>query len=378
MTLDPYAVPSPSYICDEKKLRENLETLSTVQKKADCKIILALKGFAMWSVFPIVREYLCGVAVSSVNEAKLGREEFGGEVHYYAPAIKDDEIETVIQLSDHIVLNSNSQLERYRDKIKSSNKKIKTGLRINPECSVVTTEIYNPCTRYSRLGITIAELNEIDLKNITGLHFHALCENSANELEVALSAVEKNFGHLIKKMEWINFGGGHHITREGYDIAKLISLIRGFKEKYGVDVILEPGEAIALNAGFLVASVLDIIRNEIDIAILDASASAHMPDVLEMPYRPEIVNAGEPAVNPHTYRLAGGTCLAGDIIGDYSFKNRLNIGDRLIFTDMLHYSMVKNNTFNGVNLPSIGIINADGSFTLTRTFGYEDYRNRLS
>ncbi len=378
MTIDFSKIPSPAYVCEEEKLRANLKILADVQEKAGCDIILALKGFAMWSVFPVVREYLRGVSASSVNEARLGHEKFGGQLHYYAPAIKESEIDEVIRLSDHVTFNSLEQFHLFRDRTATKAKEIKIGLRINPECSVVETEIYNPCVRHSRLGITAAEFDENNIKGVTGLHFHALCENSAGELEVALDAVEEKFGRVIGKMEWINFGGGHHITRPGYDIEKLVRMIRSFKKKYGVKIILEPGEAIALNAGALVATVIDIVRNEMNIAILDTSAAAHMPDVLEMPYRPQIEGAAGPNVHPHTYRLTGSTCLAGDIIGDYSFPKPLAIGARLVFCDMLHYSMVKNNAFNGVPLPSIGIYKADGSYHPVREFGYDDYKNRLS
>ncbi len=378
VTFDPYKVPSPAYVCEEEKLRKNLEILAKVQRDAGCSIILALKGFAMWSLFPIIREYLPGVSASSVNEARLGQEEFEGQVHFYAPAVKESEIDEIIRISDHLVFNSFNQLHRYRGAIASSGKEIKIGLRINPECSVVKTELYNPCVRHSRLGITLTEFDETCLEGVTGLHFHALCENSPDELEVALKSVEKKFGHVIKGMDWVNFGGGHHITRPDYNLEKLVSLIRDFSERYDVEVILEPGEAIALNAGVLVGSVIDIVHNEIDIAILDVSATAHMPDVLEMPYRPEIIGAGAPATYPFTYRLGGGTCLAGDIIGDYSFPGRLSPGDRLVFCDMLIYSMVKNNTFNGVPLPSIGIWRVDGNYHNIRGFGFEDYKKRLS
>ncbi|MBF0171232.1 MAG: carboxynorspermidine decarboxylase [Nitrospinae bacterium] len=376
VSFDPYAVPSPCYVAEETKLRANCALLKRVAEESGAEIILALKGFAMWGVFPIVREYLPGVTASSVNEARLGAEEFGGEVHYYAPVILDHEIDEVVKLSHHLVFNSLSQLERHRAKALAAG--VKIGVRVNPQCAVVKTDLYNPCVRFSRLGITAAELDETRLDGITGLHFHALCENSADELEEALAAVEAKFGPLIHTMEWVNFGGGHHITRDGYDTAKLVRLVKAFREKYGVKVILEPGEAIALNAGVLVASVVDLIHNEIDIAMLDTSAAAHMPDVLEMPYRPEIAGGERPGMKAHTYRLGGMTCLAGDYIGDYSFDAPLKIGDRLLFGDALHYSMVKNNTFNGVPLPSIGIWNADGAFTLLKSFGYEDYKGRLS
>ncbi|VAX22458.1 Carboxynorspermidine decarboxylase [hydrothermal vent metagenome] len=378
MTIDPARIPSPAYVCEEEKLRANLKLLADAQDEAGCDIVLALKGFAMWSVFPIVREYLRGVSASSVNEARLGHEEFGGQMHYYAPAIKENEIAEVVRLSDHITFNSFAQLRLYRAKVMASNEKIGIGLRVNPECNVVETEIYNPCVRHSRLGITAKEFYKGSIDGVTGLHFHALCENSADDLEIALGAVEDKFGSVIGRMEWINFGGGHHITRPGYNVDKLVRLVRSFKKKYGVKIILEPGEAVALNAGALVATVVDIVRNEIEIAILDTSAAAHMPDALEMPYRPQIEGSAGPNVHPHTYRLAGGTCMAGDVIGDYSFPEPLAIGARLVFCDMLHYTMVKNNAFNGVPLPSIGIYRADGTYHQVREFGYDDYKNRLS
>ncbi|MBX7255169.1 MAG: carboxynorspermidine decarboxylase [Candidatus Hydrogenedentes bacterium] len=373
------SVPTPSYIVDEGALRRNLETLAEVQERAGCTIILALKGFAMWSTFPLVREYLRGTTASSVNEARLGREEFGGEVHVYAPAYGDDEMNPLLDIADHVTFNSFSQWNRHKPRVAAHHRRVKCGIRINPEHSEVEVALYDPCAPCSRLGMTEAQFRGESLDGITGLHFHTLCELNSDALERTLGAVEKRFGKYIAAMEWVNFGGGHHITRPDYDKERLIRLVSSFRDRYDVKVYLEPGEAIALNTGVLVASVLDVFHNGVDIAILDTSATAHMPDVLEMPYRPQIVGAGMPGEKAHTYRLGGLTCLAGDVIGDYSFETPLKAGDRLVFLDMAHYSMVKNTTFNGVPLPSIGIYNPDTRETrIVRRFGYEDYKGRLS
>ncbi|MFZ5807162.1 MAG: carboxynorspermidine decarboxylase [Verrucomicrobiota bacterium] len=375
------ALPTPCYIVDEIALRKNLEIIDSIQKKTDCKILLALKGFAMFSVFPIIKEYLCGTTASSLDEARLGREEFGGETHVCAAGYSDEHFKEILNYADHIVFNSFSQWQHLKPFVEKSGKKIECSIRINPEKGKSPAEIYNPCGKYSRFGVTLAEFeqHEKELDGITSLHFHALCEQNSDALEPVIAAAEEKFGKYFKKMKSVNFGGGHHISRKDYDVDKLCELISNFKKKYGVEVYLEPGEAIALNTGFLVASVLDIIKNEIDIAILDASAAAHMPDVIEMPYRPQIEGAGKQGEFPHTYRLGGPTCLAGDIIGDYSFPEKLNIGDRIIFHDMAHYTMVKNNTFNGVRLPSIVKCNTQtGKFQVVKKFAYEDYRNRLS
>jgi len=377
--LDIAGVPTPCYVVDEGALRCNLEILAKVQNDAKCTIILALKGFAMWSTFPIVKEYLRGTTASSVNEARLGREEFGGEVHVYAPAYSDDEMPELIQLADHITFNSFSQWQHFKPFVEESDKRVVCGLRINPEHSEVKVPLYDPCAPRSRLGMTRDMFEGQSLVGISGLHFHTLCELNSDALERTLKVVEEKFGKFLDQMEWVNFGGGHHVTRPDYDVELLVQLVTRFRERYNVKVYLEPGEAIALNTGVLVTSVLDVFHNGMDIAILDTSATAHMPDVLEMPYRPEIVGAGKPGKHPHTYRLGGLTCLAGDVIGDYSFPRPLKPGDKLVFLDMAHYTMVKNTTFNGVPLPSIALYDpATRRGRVVRRFGYEDYKSRLS
>jgi carboxynorspermidine decarboxylase len=368
---------TPCYVVDEALLKKNLEVLKTVQEKTNCSIILALKGFAMFSTFPLIREYLSGTTASSLDEARLGYEEFGGDVHVYAPAYKDEEFGELLKYASHINFNSFTQWEHFKPVAGSLGGKLKFGMRINPEHSEVKVAIYDPCAPGSRLGVKAEELNGRDLSGITGLHFHTLCELNSDSLERTLEAVEKKFEPYLRKMEWVNFGGGHHITRSDYDIDRLCRLVTGFQEKYDVDVYLEPGEAIALNTGVLVSSVLDVISGKPEIAILDTSAAAHMPDVLEMPYKPLIAEAD--AAGPYTYRLGGLTCLAGDVIGEYSFGKPLKTGDKLTFMDMAHYTMVKNNTFNGVRLPSIAIYDPEkDQVRMVRQFGYEDYKNRLS
>ena len=371
------SIPTPSYLINEQAIRDNCKKLYYIKEKTGCKILLALKGFAMFSTFPIIREYLDGVCASSLYEARLGKEEFKKEVHSYAPAYSNNDIKELIKLSNHIVFNSFPLFHKFKDQIPE---KISCGIRINPEYSEIETPLYNPCYEYSRLGVTLENFNNEDLTGIDGLHFHALCEQNSDSLEHVLSVIEKKFGKYIKKMKWINFGGGHHITRQDYDMDKLCNLINNFKKKYNnIQVILEPGEAIALNTGVLIASVLDIIKNKIDIAILDTSAAAHMPDVLEMPYRPNVIDGDKPGILSNNYRLAGLTCLAGDVIGDYSFKNPLKIGDKIIFCDMAHYTMVKNNTFNGIQLPTIIFYDSDsGKIKHIKKSDYSDYKNRLS
>ncbi|MER2059975.1 MAG: carboxynorspermidine decarboxylase [Niallia sp.] len=370
--------PSPSYVVDERLLTRNLEILQSVQERTGAKILLALKGFSMHSVFPLVGKYLAGVTSSSLFEARLGYEKMGKEVHAYAPAYADSEFDELLQYTDHIVFNSHSQWNRFKDKVQNAGKKIDVGLRINPEYSEIETQLYNPCAPYSRFGITLDNFDPEQLDGIDGLHFHTMCEQNSDTLKRTIKVVDEKFGEYIKKMKWINFGGGHHITRPDYDIETLIESILFIKEKYNVDVYLEPGEAIALNTGYLVSTVLDIVHNGMDLAILDTSATCHMPDVLEMPYRPNIIDAGMPGENEYTYRLGGMTCLAGDVIGDYSFKEPLKPGDKIIFCDMAHYTMVKNHMFNGVNLPSIASYNEEEGLKVVRQFVFEDYSNRLS
>ncbi len=370
---------TPCYVVDEGLLKKNLEVLGKVQKETGCSIVLALKGFAMFSTFPLVREYLTGTAASSLDEARLGFEEFGKDVHVCAPAYRDNEFDELLKYASHITFNSFSQWKRFKQAACSCGKPVKCGLRINPEHSEVKVALYDPCAPGSRLGIRAEQFRGEDLGGIKGLHFHTLCELNSDSLERTLKAVEEKFGPVIHKMEWVNFGGGHHISRPDYDVDRLCRLIKDFRDRYNVKIYLEPGEAIALNAGFLVASVLDITHNEKDIAILDTSAAAHMPDVLEMPYRPKIEGSGRPGEHEYTYRLGGMTCLAGDVIGDYSFPEPLEVGRRLVFFDMAHYTMVKNNTFNGVRLPSIAIYDpGTGNVRVVREFGYQDYRGRLS
>jgi carboxynorspermidine decarboxylase len=371
-------VPTPCYVVDEELIEGNLRILDSVQKRTGCKILLALKGFAMFSLFPLIGRYLHGIAASSLDEARLGFEEFGKEVHTFSPAYKAGEFSRILSYSDHVIFNSFSQWEFFRSRIPVQSSGKKFGIRVNPEHSEVKTAIYDPCAPFSRLGVTQANFRPGNLTGISGLHFHTLCELNSDSLARTLEVFEDKFGSHLRNMEWVNFGGGHHITRDDYDIDLLCSLIAGFGSRHGVQVYLEPGEAIALNTGFLAASVLDIIENGMSIAILDTSAAAHMPDVLEMPYRPGIAGAGKPGEFPFTYRLGGLTCLAGDVIGDYSFPEPLEIGSNLVFMDMAHYSMVKNNAFNGVRLPSIAVRQKGGEIRIVREFGYEDYRNRLS
>jgi carboxynorspermidine decarboxylase len=367
---------TPCFVTDLGALEANLQILADVQRRAGCTILLALKGFAQWSTFPLVRRYLAGATASSVAEARLAREELGGEVHAYAPAYSDSDMAELVTLADHVVLNSPAQWRRHRFTLDRA--RVSAGLRVNHEHAEVEVALYDPAGPCSRLGTTRANLTAADLDGLDGLHFHTLCQKNSDALERAVGAFEAKFGDLIPRMRWVNFGGGHHITRPDYDRELLVSIVRGFTERHGVRVYLEPGEAIALGTGVLVASVLDILHNDMDIAILDTSATAHMPDVLEMPYRPVIVDAGDPGVRKHTYRLGGMTCLAGDVIGDYSFDRPLAIGDKLVFLDMAHYTMVKTTTFNGVRLPSIATHDPVAKrITVQRRFGYRDYRDRL-
>jgi len=379
LDFDISALPTPSYIVDERLVLKNLEILDSVQQRTGCRVLLALKGFSMHSIFPLVSKYLKGVTASSLFEARLGYEEMGKEVHIYAPAYLEEEFDEILRYCDHITFNSFDQWNRFKDKVESiKSKTISCGIRINPEYSEIETPIYDPCYQYSRLGVTLDNFRPEELEGLEGLHFHTMCEQNSDTLERTIRVVDQKFGEYIKRMRWLNFGGGHHITRPDYDIETLVRSIKYFQDKYGVDVYLEPGEAVALDTGYLVAKVLDIVDNEMKIAILDTSAACHMPDVLEMPYRPNIIDGGKPGEYSYTYRLGGLTCLAGDIIGDYSFRKPLKSGDRVVFCDMAHYTMVKNNMFNGVNLPSIALFNRKEGIKVIRQFGYEDFKNRLS
>ncbi|HKE19666.1 MAG TPA: carboxynorspermidine decarboxylase [Kofleriaceae bacterium] len=381
LDIDVSGVETPVYIVDLGALRRNLAILADVQARGGCKVLLALKGFAMWSVFPLVGEYLSGIAASSLAEARLGREEMNKEVHVYAPAFAPDELADIVGLADHLVWNSFSQWERLGAAARAAGaaRGVRFGMRVNPEHSEVEVALYDPAAPGSRLGVPRGQFRLDAMDGISGLHFHTLCELGADALERTLAAFEERFAPALERVEWVNFGGGHHITRPDYDVDRLVGLVQDFRRRRGVEVYLEPGEAVALGTGVLVASVLDIVHNQVDIALLDTSATAHMPDVLEMPYRPVIEGAGAPGEHAHTYRLGGLTCLAGDVIGDYSFPRPLAVGDKLVFRDMAHYTMVKNTTFNGVRLPSIALHDpADHSIRVVRRFGYHDYRARLS
>ena len=375
--IDISQLETPCYVTDLGALERNLQLLRSVQERSGCTILLALKGFAQWSTFPLVRKYLAGATSSSVAEARLAREELGGEVHAYAPAYSDSEMAELVTLADHIVLNSPAQWRRHRAVIERAGRS--AALRVNHEHQEVEVALYDPAGACSRLGTTRANLQPEDLDGLDGLHFHTLCQTNSDALERAVAAFEQKFGEFIPRMKWVNFGGGHHITRPDYDVDRLVRVLTEFVAKWHVPIYLEPGEAVALGAGVLVAQVMDTFHNGMNLAILDTSATAHMPDVLEMPYRPMIVDAGEPGVKAHTYRLGGMTCLAGDVIGDYSFDRPLELGDKLVFLDMAHYTMVKTTTFNGVRLPSIATHDpATKVITVHKRFGYRDYRDRLS
>ncbi|MGN0620709.1 MAG: carboxynorspermidine decarboxylase [Porcipelethomonas sp.] len=373
-----YRIPTPCYVLDEEKLIKNLELLKHIQDSTGCKILLAQKAFSMFSVYPLIGRYISGTTASGIFEARLGFEEMGKENHIFSPAYPESDMDQIIEICDHIVFNSFSQWKKYKDKIMNSSNAPECGIRINPEYSEIETDIYNPCFKGSRMGVTLSDFDESALDGITGLHFHTMCEQNSDTLKRTIKVVDEKFGKYLKNMKWINFGGGHHITRDDYDVETLVECIDFFKNKYGLQVYLEPGEAVALNAGYLVSTVLDTMKNGIEIAILDASAACHMPDVLEMPYRPNIIDSGMPNEKKYTYRLGGNTCLAGDIIGDYSFDSPLTAGTKLVFCDMAIYSMVKNNTFNGMPLPSIGILRKTGEFEIVKKFEYEDFKNRLS
>lgn len=374
--LDINSLPTPCYVVDEERIVRNLEILNNVEKRTGCKILLAQKAFSCYHIYPKIREYVSGTACSGLYEARLGYEEMGGENHVFSAAYRENEMDEMISYCGHIIFNSFSQLDKYRDRVLKAGRKI--GLRVNPECSTQEGhEIYDTCSPKSRLGITNVNFDRNDLRGVSGLHFHTLCEQNSDALAETLDAVEQKFGDVLSSLEWINFGGGHHITRDDYDIPLLEKCIRRMQDKYGLEVFLEPGEAFALNAGYLVTEILDITRNDMPIAILDTSAACHMPDVLEMPYRPPLFGSGEAGSLEYTYRLGSQTCLAGDVIGEYSFDKPLEVGGRLVFGDMAIYSMVKNNTFNGMPLPSILLLKKDGTTETLRSFSYEDFKCRL-
>jgi len=373
---------TPCYVIQEAKIRENLEILRGICEDTGCRILLAQKAFSMYSLYPLIGEYLDGATASGLYEARLGYEEMGKENHIFSPAYREDEMDEILTYCGHIIFNSPAQLRKYREKVRRAGRSM--GLRINPECSTQEGHaIYDPCAPFSRLGTTEEKfrsgMTEEDIASLDGLHFHTLCEQNADDLAKTLDAVEERFGDVLHRMKWLNFGGGHHITRADYDRELLKECILRMKEKYGLEIYLEPGEAVALNAGLLITEVLEIAENGMEIAILDTSAACHMPDVLEMPYRPPLKNAGEPGDprKPYVYRLAGPTCLAGDVIGDYSFEDPLQRGSRLEFQDMAIYTMVKNNTFNGMKLPDIVLEKSDGTCATVRSFGYEDFKSRL-
>lgn len=371
-------LPTPCYVVDEKKLKENLTILRKLEQDTGCHVLLAQKAFSMFSLYPLIGEYLSGTTASGLFEARLGYEEMGKENHVFAPAYRDADMKELVKICDHVIFNSFSQYEKHRRIVAECNT-VSIGIRVNPECSTQEGHaIYDPCAPGSRLGVTLADFPKELPADIEGLHFHTLCEQNAEDLVTTFRAFEKKFAPYLKQIKWLNMGGGHHITRADYKLDVLKELICEIRNKYSLEVYLEPGEAIALNAGYLVTEVMDIVHNGMDILILDASAACHMPDVLEMPYRPPLKGGYQPGEKAHTYRLSSMTCLAGDVIGDYSFEREIQVGDRLVFEDMAIYSMVKNNTFNGMPLPSIAILKEDGSAEIVKEFGYEDFKGRLS
>jgi carboxynorspermidine decarboxylase len=370
-------IPSPCYVIDEQAIEGNCRILHKVQQMTGCKILLAIKGFALFSLFPTIRRYLDGTCASGLYEARLGREKFGKELHVYAPGYDDGEFSELLKISDHMVFNSLSQWERLKPQVERNRRKISCGIRVNPEYSEVSTALWNPCAKYSRFGVKAEDLKSIP-DGIEGLHFHAMCAQEADTLERLLAVVESKFGRLLPQVKWVNFGGGNLITAPGYDVDKLCKIIERFRREHGVDVYMEPGEAVVLNAGVMVSTVLDIVHNEKDIAILDISAWAHIPEILTTSFKPDIVGAGEPNEKKHNYRLASRSCLSGDIIGDYSFRKRLQRGSRIVLRDMASYAAVSNNIFNGIRLPAIAIHAKSNKVRIVRTPSYEDYERRLS
>ena len=381
-TFDSDRVPSPCFVVDELAVERNLKILHRVQEESGAKVLAALKAFSLWRLAPLVAKYLSGTCASGLHEARLGREEYGGEVHVFSAAYTEQDLREILKLADHVVFNSFGQWQRFQSLLQEASiarPHLRFGLRINPQHSEGDVPIYDPCAPCSRLGIPLSQFEGQSLEGITGLHFHTLCEQDVEPLRRTLMAVEEKFGHLLPQMEWVNFGGGHHITEPGYQVDELIELIRDFSARYQVQVFLEPGEAVAIHTGVLITEVLDLAWNDMAQAILDTSATCHMPDILEMPYRPTVIGAGLPGELAHNYRLGGMTCLAGDVIGDYSFASPLEVGQRLVFDDMSHYTMVKTTTFNGINLPSIALWNPEtDQLRVIRQFGYEDFRQRLS
>jgi carboxynorspermidine decarboxylase len=379
---DPRRVPSPCFVVDVAAVEENLKILHRVQEESGAKVLAALKAFSLWKLGSLSGRYLSGTCASGLNEARLGREEYGGEVHVFSAAFHEEDLREILTFAHHLVFNSFSQWQRFQPLIKEAKRQrpdLSFGLRINPEHSEGEVPMYDPCAPCSRLGIPLTQFEGQSLEGISGLHFHTLCEQDFRPLERTLKAVEEKFGHLLHQMEWVNFGGGHHITRADYQVDELIAAIKAFASKYDVQVYLEPGEAVAIHTGVLVAEVLDLPFSGMNQAILDTSATCHMPDTLEMPYRPDIFGAGKAGELPHLYRLGGMTCLAGDVIDDYSFAEPLQIGQRLMFDDMAHYTMVKTSTFNGINLPAIALWDSrTDELEVIRRFGYEDFKTRLS
>jgi len=371
--------PSPAFVIDLGRLRHNLKVLREVQERSGAKVLMALKAFAMWQTFPLIRESLQGVCASSPWEARLGYEQFGGEIHSFAAAFKDSDIRELLPISNHLVFNSFGQLERFRPLWEKAAGRVSVGLRVNPEHSEGEVELYDPCAPNSRLGISRAEFDGRSLAGVEGLHFHTLCEHLFEPLRRTAAVFEEKFGQYLPQMKWLNLGGGHHITREGYDIDGLVALVKHFRKKYALEVYLEPGEAVVIGTGLLVGEVLDIVAGEPSNAILDVSVTCHMPDVLEMPYRPEITGGKAPGELAYTYRLGGSSCLAGDIIGDWSFANPLRIGQRLAFEEMAHYTMVKTTTFNGIQHPHLCTFEPEtGELKVVRSFDYADFKSRLS
>lgn len=379
--IDINKIPSPCYVMEETLLRNNLKLIKSVKDRANVNIILAFKAFALWKSFPIIREYIGYSTASSVSEAQLAYEEMGSLAHTYAPSYSDEEFPTFLKYSSHITFNSLSQFERFYPQVLKSGKNIKCGVRINPEFSVVETDLYNPSTPGSRLGVTQQHIGENLPEGISGLHLHNLCENNSYDLEKTLEVVEDKFGHLLSQVEWLNLGGGHLMTEKDYDIEHLISLLVSLKERYPhLEIIMEPGSAFAWQTGVLIATVNDIVENNnVKTAMLNVSFACHMPDCLEMPYKPQIRGAyHEPVADKPTYRMGGSSCLSGDFMGDWSFDKPLKVGDKIVFEDMIHYTIVKTTMFNGVSHPSIGLWTSDNQFKLYRDFGYEDYKSRMS